>query len=208
MRLFTDLFIETSGLRSVLNILLQSRSWYSKQSNHPIARSGDLESRPFQLGVNMKLADSLEKRTTALTVSDVAEVLHVSGRQVYSLAASNKIPHMRVGGAIRFDPSEFAAWLRQKMITTVASSTSRINEKRKPAVERSTPTVAPSCETLPKIEATSRFRSRRKLSSKNKAAAQQQYRFAFGHSGSLPPGSAGKEDTNREQMRTGSIGTR
>jgi hypothetical protein len=75
-------------------------------------------------------------------------------------------------------------------------------------VERSTPTVAPSCESMPKIEPTNRFRSRRKLSSKTKAAAQQQYRFAFGHTGSLPPGTAGKEDTNREQMRTGSIGSR
>jgi excisionase family DNA binding protein len=192
----------------VLNILLQSRSWYSKQSNHPIARSGDLESRPFQLGVNMKLADSLEKRTTALTVSDVAEVLHVSARQVYSLAASNKIPHMRVGGSIRFDPSEFAAWLRQKMITTGVSPACRIHEKRKSVVERSTPTVAPSREAMPKIEPTNRLRSRRKLSSKTKVAAQQQYRFAFGQTGSLPPGGAGKEDTNGEQMRTGSIGTR
>lgn len=156
----------------------------------------------------MKLADSLEKRTTALTVSDVAEVLHVSARQVYSLAASNKIPHMRVGGSIRFDPSEFATWLRQKMTTTVVSSTGRIREKRKSVVERSTPAATPSCETLPKIEAENKFRSRRKRSSKTKAAVQQQYRFAFGHSGSLPPGSAGKEDTNREQMRTGSIGTR
>lgn len=192
----------------MLNILLQSRSWYSKQSNHPIARSGDLESRPVQLGVNMKLADSLEKRTTALTVSDVAEVLHVSARQVYSLAASNKIPHMRVGGSIRFDPSEFAAWLRQKMITSVASSTGRIREKRQSAVERSTPAVSSSCEAFPKIEATNKVRSRRRLSSKTEAAIQQQYRFAFGHTGSVPPGSAGKEDTSREQIRTGSIGTR
>src|SRR5581483_11836507 len=130
MPVFTDFFVETSGLRTVLNLLLQSRSSHSKQSNHPIARSGDLESRPFQLGVNMKLADSLEKRTTALTVSDIAEVLHVSARQVYSLAASNKIPHMRVGGSIRFDPSEFAAWLRQKMITTVGAPTARTRERR------------------------------------------------------------------------------
>lgn len=193
MRLFTDFFIETSGLRSVLNILLQSRSWYSKQSNHPIARSGDLESRPFQLGVNMKLADSLEKRTTALTVSDVAEVLHVSARQVYSLAASNKIPHMRVGGSIRFDPSEFAAWLRQKMITTAASSTARTREKRQDLGEVIRAATR-NCEPYSQIQAPRRFRSRRKPSSKTRAVAQQQYRFSFGHSGTLPPGKTGKEE--------------
>jgi excisionase family DNA binding protein len=199
MRLCTDFFVETSGLRTVLNLLLQSRSWHSKQSKHPIARSGDLESRPFQLGVNMKLADSLEKRTTALTVSDVAEVLHVSGRQVYSLAASNKIPHMRVGGAIRFDPSEFAAWLRQKMITTVTSSAGRTPKKQQQAVTQAVRVATQDCEAYSRIEAPSRFRSRRKLSARDKAAPQQQYRFTFGHTGALPPENTGNQERPSER---------
>jgi excisionase family DNA binding protein len=141
----------------------------------------------------MKLADSLEKRTTALTVSDVAEVLHVSARQVYSLAASNKIPHMRVGGSIRFDPSEFAAWLRQKMITTVASSTARAREKRQ-GLGQVIRAATQESKPYSQVEAPSRFRSRRKPSSKTRAASQQQYRFSFGHSGALPPGNTGKEE--------------
>ena len=40
----------------------------------------------------MKLTDFLEKRTTALTVSDIAELLNISERLVYELAASNRIP--------------------------------------------------------------------------------------------------------------------
>ena len=64
----------------------------------------------------MRLADSLEKRTTALTVSDIAELLHISERQVYKLAASNRIPSFKVGGSIRFDPADFTEWLREKMI--------------------------------------------------------------------------------------------
>ena len=139
----------------------------------------------------MKLADSLEKRTTALTVSDVAEVLHVSVRQVYSLAASNKIPQIRVGGSIRFDPSEFAAWLRQKMITTV-SSTTRMHEKPRQAIDRSTRAAAQSREAYMQIEVPIRFRARRKLSPKTKGTNQQQYRFPFGHTGALPQASAGK----------------
>ena len=63
----------------------------------------------------MNLADSLDQRGTALTVSDVAELLNISERQVYKLAASNRIPSFRLGGSVRFDPSDVAAWLRQKI---------------------------------------------------------------------------------------------
>jgi excisionase family DNA binding protein len=63
----------------------------------------------------MDLADSLEKRTTALTVSDVAALLSISERQVYKLAHDGRIPCFRIGGSMRFDPSAFASWLRQRM---------------------------------------------------------------------------------------------
>jgi excisionase family DNA binding protein len=63
----------------------------------------------------MDLADSLEKRTTALTVSDVASLLSISERQVYKLAQDGSIPCFKIGGSVRFDPSAFAAWLRQRM---------------------------------------------------------------------------------------------
>ena len=61
------------------------------------------------------LADSVDGKTSALTVSDVAKLLNISERQVYKLAAEHRIPCFKIGGSIRFDPSAFAAWLRQKM---------------------------------------------------------------------------------------------
>ena len=57
----------------------------------------------------MDLADSLEKRATALTVSDVASLLNISERQVYKLAADGRIPSFKSGNSIRFDPAAFAA---------------------------------------------------------------------------------------------------
>ena len=63
----------------------------------------------------MNLADSMDGRTNALTVSDVAELLNISERQVYKLAAENRIPSFKIGGSVRFDPAAFAAWLRQKI---------------------------------------------------------------------------------------------
>jgi excisionase family DNA binding protein len=44
----------------------------------------------------MDLADSLEKRATALTVSDVASLLNISERQVYKLAADGRIPCLKL----------------------------------------------------------------------------------------------------------------
>jgi len=63
----------------------------------------------------MDLADSLEKRATALTVADVASLLNISERQVYKLAADGRIPCFKIGNSIRFDPAAFAAWLRKKI---------------------------------------------------------------------------------------------
>jgi excisionase family DNA binding protein len=61
------------------------------------------------------LADSLDRKTSALTVSDVAELLNISERQVYKLVAEHRIPCFKIGGSIRFDPFAVAFWLRQKM---------------------------------------------------------------------------------------------
>jgi excisionase family DNA binding protein len=62
----------------------------------------------------VSLGDFLDKRATALTVSEVAEILSISERQVYKLASEGVIPSFRIGSSIRFDPSHIAAWLRQK----------------------------------------------------------------------------------------------
>jgi excisionase family DNA binding protein len=63
----------------------------------------------------VNLADHLDGRTNALTVSDVAELLNISERQVYKLAAENRIPSFKIGGSVRFDPAAFGSWLRQKI---------------------------------------------------------------------------------------------
>ncbi len=61
------------------------------------------------------LADCLEGNTHALLVTDVAELLNISERQVYKLAAAHRIPCFKIGGSIRFDPFAISEWLRQKM---------------------------------------------------------------------------------------------
>jgi excisionase family DNA binding protein len=63
----------------------------------------------------VNLADSIDGRPNALTVSDVPELLNISERQVYKLAAENRIPSFKIGGSVRFDPATFAVWLRHKI---------------------------------------------------------------------------------------------
>lgn len=48
-----------------------------------------------------------------LKVEEVAELLNVSRRTVYTLVEIEKIPHAHVGGQIRFLPDVLDEWLRE-----------------------------------------------------------------------------------------------
>ena len=48
-----------------------------------------------------------------LTIDQVAEHLGTSRRHIRRLIAERRIPYVKVGRLIRFDPSEVAAWLDQ-----------------------------------------------------------------------------------------------
>ena len=53
-----------------------------------------------------------------LTVKDVAKFLQCSIYQVYRLKGQKRIPYLKVaGGAIRFDPDEIEAWVREQKVT-------------------------------------------------------------------------------------------
>ena len=62
----------------------------------------------------MTLIEQIEKRSSALKVSEVAKLLEVTPQHIYGLAAQGLIPCFRIGGAIRFDPQEFAMWLKDR----------------------------------------------------------------------------------------------
>jgi excisionase family DNA binding protein len=62
----------------------------------------------------MTIIEQIEKRSSALKTSEVAKLLEVTRQHIYCLAAQGLIPCFRVGGAIRFDPQELAAWLKSR----------------------------------------------------------------------------------------------
>jgi excisionase family DNA binding protein len=69
---------------------------------------------PVDDGQPRDLASTIERRRKAMTVKEVADVLGVSDKQIYSLVSRSLIPYFRVGGALRFDPFAIAAWLRKQ----------------------------------------------------------------------------------------------
>lgn len=70
----------------------------------------------------MTIIEQVEKKTSALRVREVAKLLDVTPQHIYALVAQGLIPSFRVGGSIRFDPHEFAAWLRTKYPRSVRGS--------------------------------------------------------------------------------------
>jgi excisionase family DNA binding protein len=46
-----------------------------------------------------------------LTIDELAERLGVSNRHVRRLVAERRVPYLKVGKFVRFDPSEIAVWL-------------------------------------------------------------------------------------------------
>lgn len=62
------------------------------------------------------LASLVRRRRTAWTAEELAEVLSLSRKHIYKLAKKGRMPSLRIGGAIRFDPHTTATWLESKSI--------------------------------------------------------------------------------------------
>lgn len=61
----------------------------------------------------MHITETLRERKTALTVDELALILSVSPRQLYKLAAANRIPHFKVASSVRFDPGTVLEWYEE-----------------------------------------------------------------------------------------------
>ncbi len=48
-----------------------------------------------------------------LTVDQISKTLQISKVYVYKLVREKKIPTIRIGSALRFDPSAIQAWLQK-----------------------------------------------------------------------------------------------
>jgi excisionase family DNA binding protein len=77
------------------------------------------------------MLEELKTRRSAMTVKELADMLTVSQREIYKLAATNQIPHLKIASSVRFDPAAVLVWLETKMLTPAA--------RRSPSSVRPTP---------------------------------------------------------------------
>jgi excisionase family DNA binding protein len=62
----------------------------------------------------LDLPSRIERRRKALTVSELAELISLSPKQVYKLVQQGHLPSYRIAGSIRLDPITTAQWLRSQ----------------------------------------------------------------------------------------------
>jgi excisionase family DNA binding protein len=62
----------------------------------------------------MLIEQILEQKQGALRANDIAQILDVSEKQIYKMAAAGEIPSLRIANSVRFDPHDFAAWLKAR----------------------------------------------------------------------------------------------
>ena len=72
-----------------------------------------MESRTSASG----LAGHIAAMPGAISAPKLAQLLGVSRSYIYQLASDNRIPYLRIGHLLRFDPSAVAAWLRSKEVS-------------------------------------------------------------------------------------------
>lgn len=76
------------------------------------ARRADLVS----VSVSPNIVDLIENRAEAWSAPELARLIGCTGKHIYALAKSGRMPHLRIGGMVRFDPATTAEWLRQRYI--------------------------------------------------------------------------------------------
>jgi excisionase family DNA binding protein len=60
------------------------------------------------------VATIIENRRGFWTPRELAELLAVSIKTIYAWVAQDRIPVIRLGSAVRFDPVTTARWLRER----------------------------------------------------------------------------------------------
>lgn len=93
-------------------------TYHTRKLGKPMAWRGDapVPAEPPLNPESESLASLVRRRRTAWTAEELAEVLSLSRKHIYKLAKKGRMPSLRIGGAIRFDPHATAAWLESKAI--------------------------------------------------------------------------------------------
>jgi excisionase family DNA binding protein len=80
------------------------------------APSGPAAGRIDLISVSPNIVAVIERRAEAWSAPELARLMGCTGKHIYSLAKSGRMPHLRIGGMVRFDPAATAEWLRQRYV--------------------------------------------------------------------------------------------
>lgn len=56
----------------------------------------------------------MEKRF--MNIKELSEYLNVSKHTIYSWVSMKRIPHLKIGGTLRFDIREIESWLKERKV--------------------------------------------------------------------------------------------
>jgi excisionase family DNA binding protein len=68
------------------------------------------------ISVPPNIVTLIESRPEAWSARELATLIGCTGKHIYALAKSGRMPHLRIGSMVRFDPAATAEWLRQRYI--------------------------------------------------------------------------------------------
>jgi excisionase family DNA binding protein len=84
----------------------------------------------------MTLIDKLKTIDRALTVPELAKLLHLGKTAIYDMVRRGAIPCIRFGYSVRFDPQEIAEWLqKRRMPVRVNSEKATQNARHDQSIE-------------------------------------------------------------------------
>ena len=61
-----------------------------------------------------RFEDVVPSRPGLLTAKDLAKMLAVSDKTVYSFVAKGRIPYLKIGSSVRFQPAAIRTWLKER----------------------------------------------------------------------------------------------
>jgi excisionase family DNA binding protein len=64
-------------------------------------------------GEPMSIPAILRSRRAAWTAEELAELLSLKKTTIYDMAKTGRMPSLRIGSNVRFDPATTAAWVEQ-----------------------------------------------------------------------------------------------
>jgi excisionase family DNA binding protein len=66
--------------------------------------------------VPASVASRIFAQKNLLTAEEVAGYLHLSRKHIFRMAKVGRIPSVRIGGSVRFDPRKTGEWLKQNYL--------------------------------------------------------------------------------------------